>query len=193
MTTLRLPKPFTQDELEILYGAAASRPDVEAAMRFLHETGLRSAEALSITTAEAQTWNAPVGSWPRRHVAPVFLRVVGKGDKERVCVISSEAQSAAAALLGFRSSNGRSGFLVPWGARSLHYVIAELGKCAGVPAWPHRFRHTFAQEHANAGTPIEVLADMMGHASVNTTRLYFASSETVRLEALERVAAYRRR
>ncbi len=178
MTTRRLPRPFTRDELRALYRTA--RPDVVATMRFLHETGLRSAEALSITTAEARTWARP-GRLRQRSQA---IRIVGKGDKERVVLLTNTALRAARTLLRGGYSNGH---LIPWSGRGLRYVVSQAGQRAGVAhAHPHRFRHTFCSEHAEAGTDIAIVADLAGHSSVNTTRLYYESSINLRRQAERR-------
>ena len=39
--------------------------------------------------------------------------------------------------------------------------------------FPYAFRHSFAQRHADNGTPIDVLATMMGHRTIDTTRGYY--------------------
>jgi integrase len=38
---------------------------------------------------------------------------------------------------------------------------------------PYAFRHSYAQRHADNGTPVEVLSELMGHASMVTTQAYF--------------------
>ena len=174
--------------MRALYQAArdAHRPDVGALMALLHSTGLRSAEALQIPTALVDTWQARRRG--RRFVAPTF-RVIGKGNKERVVLFSAEAVRAAKSLRRF-TANGQ---LVPFTDRGMRYVIAEIGKKAGVRAHPHKFRHTFAQEHVEAGTDLHVLADMMGHSSLDVTRLYFASSVRSRIEAEKGRRRYTRR
>ena len=182
MTTLRAPKPFADFELAALYRAAdeAGRPDVHALMRLLHCTGLRSAEALQIPTELVRTWRPH--SHLRRFTPPTF-RVIGKGDKERVVLFSAEAVRAARDLLPYSHLSVSTTRLIPWSDRGMRYVIAEVGERAGVHAHPHRFRHTFASEHVEAGTDLHVLADMMGHSSLDITRLYYASSQRSRIAA----------
>jgi site-specific recombinase XerD len=189
VTTFRAPKPYSEAELDAIYRACreAHRPDVDALCRLLHTTGLRSAEALQIPTALVNQWR------PRRigrhFVAPTF-RVIGKGDKERVVLFSAEAVRAAKDLSRF-TANGQ---LVPWSDRGMRYVIAEIGKKAGVErAHPHRFRHSYASEHVEAGTPLQVLADMMGHSNLDITRLYYSSSRRSRLVAEKGRSRYKRR
>lgn len=183
--TKRVPKPFTPEEWVALMRVA--RPDVAAALVFLRETGMRSAEALSITAQEARGWPSP-RRW--RRFAGVVVKITGKGSKERLVLLSREAVVAANVLL----AHPRPGYdsLIPWSLRGLRYVVAEAGKAAGVHAHPHRARHTYATEIAEADVPLEVLADMLGHASVNTSRLYYRSSVTRRLRAMKARRRYLR-
>lgn len=183
MTGRRLPKPFAPAEMHALMVAAKPRPELAAIVVFLAETGLRSAETCSITSPEVRGWPTP--PWYcrrrgcRRHATT--YRVIGKGDKERMIPVSAEAIRAAKTLTAF----SRNGHMVPWSDRGLRYVIAELGKRAGVEnAHPHRFRHTFATELVNAGLPIETVADLMGHSRVDITRLYFLTSSVRAIDAL---------
>ena len=178
MTTFRAPKPYTETELRALFRACreADRPDVNALCRLLLCTGMRSAEVLQIPTELVRTWRPH--SHLRRFTPPVF-RVIGKGDKERLVLFSAEAVRAARDLLPF-TANGQ---LVPWTDRGMRFVLAEIGRKAGVHCHAHRFRHSYAQEHVEAGTPLQVLADMMGHSSLDVTRLYYSSSVRVRVDA----------
>lgn len=176
MPTRRLPKPFTPEELRALY--AVARPDVAAAMRLLHATGLRSAEALAITTEEARTWPKPGRLRRRSHP----IRVIGKGSKERVVLLNNDALGAARDL----ARATQNGQLVPWSDRGLRWLLARTGEACGVHCHPHRFRHTAITELVEAGNPIEVVADMAGHSSVDVTRLYYESSLVARQRAERR-------
>jgi len=54
---------------------------------------------------------------------------------------------------------------------------------------PYAYRHTYAQRHADAGVPIDVLGSLMNHVSLNTTKHYYRVGNTRRREAVDRVAA----
>lgn len=199
MTTRRLPKPLERGELRALY-EACDRPEITATMTLLVETGLRSAEVLSITRETAAAWPKP-GLIRRRH-PQVSFRVIGKGPgsmhteaggKERVVMLTRPALLAAQVLLDHSSTNGRGAYLVPWSDRGLRYVLAELGKKAGVHLSPHRFRHTHATQLIEADVPIDVVADMLGHSKLDITRLYVLTSERAKVEALDRRRRWLRR
>ncbi|HEY2551601.1 MAG TPA: tyrosine-type recombinase/integrase [Streptosporangiaceae bacterium] len=55
--------------------------------------------------------------------------------------------------------------------------------------FPYAYRHTYAQRHADAGVPIDVLRELMDHRKLDTTRQYYNVGENRRREAVDRVAA----
>lgn len=101
------------------------------------------------------------------------LRLVGKGGVERVVPLTSEALRASQRLLRY-STNGH---LLPWSIRGFNYVLMKAGERAGVHVHAHRFRHTAATRWIEKGADPYVVADLLGHSSVSTTRLYTKLSE----------------
>jgi integrase len=63
---------------------------------------------------------------------------------------------------------------------------AEFDKARIVP---YAYRHTYAQRHADAGVPVDVLAALLGHRSLNTTRGYYSVGDGRRRDAVDKVAA----
>jgi integrase len=55
--------------------------------------------------------------------------------------------------------------------------------------FPYAYRHTYAQRHADAGVPIDVLRELMDHRKLDTTKQYYHVGEKRRREAVDRVAA----
>jgi integrase len=53
---------------------------------------------------------------------------------------------------------------------------------------PYAYRHSYAQRHADAGVPIDVLASLLNHVSLNTTKHYYRVGEPRRRDAVDRVA-----
>jgi integrase len=223
---VRLPKPYTVDELQALRRAMAGRPDVAAAAAFLEETGLRVSEFAALSSDQAGEWPRP--PWWCRRACPkhgAMVRVVGKGDKERSVVLTPRALRAAAVLQSqprrsaqngartpsmasdtgngasvdsrstLQPNNGHSGngSLLPWTDRGLRWLFSEAGKLAGVWCHPHRYRHTWITQLVEAGNPIEIVADMAGHTSIETTRLYFLLSERAKWGAMRRRGRWLRR
>jgi Phage integrase family len=54
---------------------------------------------------------------------------------------------------------------------------------------PYAYRHTYAQRHADAGVPIDVLAELLDHRNLNVTRCYYRVEEDRRREAVDKVTA----
>lgn len=187
--SVRLPKPFSAEEYATIY--AAADPDVRALLTFLRETGLRAAEVLSISSDEARGWR-PAPWWCRRVACPRHarvLRIVGKGDKERVVVLTRRATDAGRELVAL-SSNGS---MVPWQRRTMQRRLEELSERTGIHVHAHRFRHTHLTELVESGVPIEVTADMAGHSNIQITRHYYEASERARRRALGRRGRWLRR
>ena len=54
---------------------------------------------------------------------------------------------------------------------------------------PYAYRHTYAQRHADAGVPIDVLAELLDHRNLNVTRAYYRVGEDRRRDAIDKVTA----
>ena len=191
--TTRTPRPFEPAELEALRVSALEmdRPDVWAAMEWLRETGCRIAEACAISSDEARTWTVPPW-WCRRSAClhhASFVIVNGKGSKERRVLLSRRAVLASQVLLEHTSN----GSLLPWTDRGCRWLFAQVGARAGVVGVsPHRFRHQAVFDLLEASVPVEVVADMMGHSTVDITRIYYLTSKR-RQVAAARMRSRRRR
>lgn len=57
---------------------------------------------------------------------------------------------------------------------AMENIVREISKKAGIEkrVFPHLLRHTFATHALNKGMPLESLSDLMGHACIETTRIY---------------------
>ncbi|MCM3404817.1 tyrosine-type recombinase/integrase [Cytobacillus oceanisediminis] len=103
--------------------------------------------------------------------------VKGKGKKIRHVQFSEECAIVLNEYLKTRSSvetdalfiNRQGLRLLPKG---IYEIISRFGKKIGIPLHPHCFRHTFATNMLARGANLEFIADEMGHANLNTTRIY---------------------
>ncbi len=113
-----------------------------------------------------------------------FLRVTGKGDKQRLVPVSGEAVKQIGLYLErrkhlplqarykefvFLNNKGRSLSRV-----MLFLIIREAVKAAGIEKTvsPHTFRHSFATHLVQGGADIRVVQEMLGHESIATTEIY---------------------
>jgi len=118
-----------------------------------------------------------------------FLRVFGKGSKERVVPVGRQARTALADYL----ASGRPHFVKPrtgsqlflserGGALSrqmLWVLVKKHAKRAGLarPVKPHLLRHSFATHLLGGGADLRAIQEMLGHANIATTQIYTAVEE----------------
>jgi integrase/recombinase XerD len=176
LDTPRLPRPLpkwlSEAEMAALLAAAPTRPGrvglvATAALELLYATGLRVSELLGL---------------PRAAVAasPETLIVRGKGDKERMVVLSAQARAAVAALIAAEPGGGR--WLFPGRDRrkamtrqGFAALLKQVALAAGLdPARvsAHVLRHSFASHMLEGGADLRVLQVMLGHADIATTQIY---------------------
>lgn len=145
-----------------------------ACIRLLAHTGLRVSEACALERGDV-TLHAKSGQ--------VAVRS-GKGDKDRVVPLSPDARRALAAWLEQRPG-GESLFDI--GPRSVQEALRRVSATAGVECTPHTLRHTVAKQLERVGTPITVIARILGHANINTTMRYTTASMAEMQEAVDRM------
>jgi integrase/recombinase XerC len=66
-------------------------------------------------------------------------------------------------------------------------LLANYGRRAGAEVTPHTLRHSFAKNLINAGVSMEKVAALLGHANLNTTRIYTTPSMDDLTQAVERI------
>ncbi len=113
-----------------------------------------------------------------------FLRVVGKGDKERIAPISGCALAALVeylehgrAFLAKPAKPTSAVFLNARGGRlsrqSIHAIVAKAGIGIGVEnLHPHTLRHSFATHMLAGGADLRVIQEILGHSDISTTQIY---------------------
>jgi integrase/recombinase XerD len=110
------------------------------------------------------------------------LRVVGKGDKERLAVFGREAAAALAAHLGNESEadsmSPRFLFIgyegTPMTRAGFWKLVRRYAAAAGIKkrVYPHALRHAFASHLLQAGVDVRTIQELLGHASIATTLIY---------------------
>ncbi len=165
----RLPSFLPQDESKELLDrpvgpSAAGRRD-HAILELLYASGLRVAECCGLDLDDLDRRRATV-------------RVLGKGDKERVVPVGEAALAALDAYLGRRGEgsgplfcNQRGGRLTP---RSVHRIVRRLARAAGLTrrVSPHTLRHTFATHMLAEGADLRLIQELLGHSRLSTTQRY---------------------
>ena len=146
-----------------------------ALLELLYASGLRVGEALGLDREDLSLEGA-------------FVRVIGKGDRERLVPVGEPALEALARYLeGVRPawlaragavSRGGPLFLTPHGRRldrmGAWRAIQRAALRAGLASHvtPHTLRHSFATHLLEGGADLRVVQELLGHASISTTQLY---------------------
>ena len=174
----RLPKALTQVQVLELLAASGPEPDDEVAdvlrlrnraiLELMYSSGARVSEVAQLDLDEMVQ-----GGW---------VRIRGKGSKERLVPVGSFAQRAIDAYL-VRSrpllaakAGGPALFLNQRGSRlsrqSIWEIIQSAGEACGLSVSPHSLRHSFATHLIEGGADVRVVQELLGHASVATTQIY---------------------
>ena len=177
----RLPKALTMDQVESLL-AAPDTSTVEglrdaALLELLYGTGARVSEvcALDVDDIRRVLDDPDLG-----------LRLIGKGDKERIVPLGSYAAKAVDAWLirgrpaWAEIGNGEHALLLNTRGRRLSRqsawaVIRRAGEAAGLDVEhlsPHSLRHSYATHLLDGGADVRVVQELLGHSSVTTTQIY---------------------
>ena len=170
-----LPGTLTEKEVEKLLAA----PDVDTALgirdramlEVLYATGLRVSELVGLRSEQV-------------NLGQGVLRVVGKGDKERLVPLGELAvgwldrffERSRAEILGMKSSpalfptaRGRA-----MTRQAFWYLIKRYAGCAGISRdiSPHTLRHAFATHLLDHGADLRVVQMLLGHRDISTTQIY---------------------
>lgn len=177
----RLPKALSMDQVESLL-AAPDTSTVEglrdaALLELLYGTGARVSEVCALDVDDIR----PVLDDP-----DLGLRLIGKGDKERIVPLGSYAAKAVDAWLirgrpaWAEIGNGEHALLLNTRGRRLSRqsawaVIRRAGEAAGLDVEhlsPHSLRHSYATHLLDGGADVRVVQELLGHSSVTTTQIY---------------------
>jgi integrase/recombinase XerD len=178
----RLPKNLSEARVEALLAA----PDTEttlglrdrAMLETLYATGLRVSELVGLSFGQVSLDTGVV-------------RVVGKGNKERLVPIGEEAmdwiarylKDARPILAGATANPGtrlsQAIFLTarraPLSRQAFWHLIKRYATLAGIlpsALSPHTLRHAFATHLLNHGADLRVVQMLLGHADITTTQIY---------------------
>lgn len=172
----RLPSFLPKDESKDLLDAAFEDTDAgrrdRALLELLYACGLRVAECCGLDLEDVD----------RRHGT---VRVLGKGNRERVIPVGDAALAALDHYLDGRgaSLNGRGTaagplFRNPRGerltTRSVHRIVGRRARAAGIArrVTPHTLRHTFATHLLGEGADLRLIQELLGHRRLSTTQRY---------------------
>lgn len=176
-----VPNVLSRDDVSRLLNACQGEGEKSARdlclLELIYSGGLRASEVCSL----------PLSALKTRQDG--YIRVSGKGNKERLCPVGRHANAAISAFLDMRDellpkknrdlaqsyvfpSGGKAGHL---DRRTLQNIIAERAVLAGLDATmisPHSLRHAFATHMLQGGADLRTVQLLLGHADISTTQIY---------------------
>lgn len=148
-------------------------------IRFLAATGARVSELIQIKV---------------EHIKRGHLDLYSKGGKLRRIYIPKALQDEALSWLSEKQQESGFIFLNKYGERiTTRGISGQLKKLAvrydinPAVVYPHSFRHRFAKSFLERCNDIAFLADLMGHESIETTRIYLRKTSTEQREIVDKI------
>lgn len=177
----RLPRDLKNDAVAQVWAAISSDRD-RAWFVLLWRAGLRVGELVGLKLGDVLS--APTDEQPAR------LRVMGKGQKERIVLLTADGYDVLSAWLAQRPTSACSNIFLndrgqPLSVSGIEWLLHRYGQEASVSLTPHQLRHTFARQVTEAGMPITSLGKLLGHAQVTTTQIYTAGADPQLAEAYQ--------
>lgn len=163
-----LPVVLSVEEVRAILKAAPNERD-RAILEVLYGCGLRVSEVCSLKISEV-------------YLKDMFVKVMGKGSKERLVPMAPSTASAIMDYLSVRPES-ESGcedvlFLNRFGRALSRVAVFKMVKYVALVAGvdknlsPHTFRHSFATHLVENGADLRVVQEMLGHESILTTEIY---------------------
>jgi integrase/recombinase XerD len=179
----KLPQTLSSGEMDRLLAAPAGGDPYSvrdrAMLELFYSSGLRISELCGLTLQQVDLEHG-------------FVRVFGKGAKERVVPLGGKARDAVQTYVVsarprlVKSRTGSELFISERGKaisrKTLWVIVKNSAKRAGIekPVKPHLLRHSFATHLLGGGADLRAIQEMLGHASIGTTQIY-TSVESSRL------------
>jgi integrase/recombinase XerD len=144
-----------------------------AMLELFYSSGLRISELCGLTLQQVDLEHG-------------FVRVLGKGAKERVVPLGGQARDAVVIYLAsgrprlLKPRTGSELFISERGRaisrKTLWHIVKKHARRAGLArsVKPHLLRHSFATHLLGGGADLRAIQEMLGHASIGTTQIYTA-------------------
>lgn len=189
-TARKLPDVLSVEEIDLLFASVDVSTDEgtrnRAILEVMYSCGLRVTETTELRISQV-------------HEDVGFIRVIGKGNKERLIPIGDSALKYIALYRNhvrvhvhpqkncedFVFLNRRGGKL---SRVMLFYIVKQTAEAAGIKKniHPHTFRHSFATHLIEGGADLRAVQAMLGHESISTTEIYTHLDQSFLRDTLHR-------
>lgn len=164
----KIPKVLFEEQINLLLEQPLLKEKryarERAILELLYSCGLRVSEIVNLTLNDI-------------NLTEGFIRVKGKGNKERIVPLGSKAISAIKEYLSQRRNikekrlflNNRNKGL---SRQSIWIIVKQFAKNVGLDISPHTLRHSFATHLLDNGADLRAVQELLGHSSISTTQIY---------------------
>jgi integrase/recombinase XerC len=171
----RLPEFLTIEEVNSLLASPDAKSPAgmrdRAIIELIYAAGLRVSEIAGLDIEDVD-------------LASRTIRVLGKGNKERIAVIGEPARAALLSYLEngrqkLKGNNRCSRLFInyqgqPLTSRWMQMLVSKYAAACGLQkkVHPHTLRHTFATHLLDGGADLRVVQELLGHSNLSTTQIY---------------------
>ena len=159
-----LPQTLSVAEISRLLKDPQLSVDDKIIVELLYACGLRVSELVNLTLGQVDLNNQ-------------YLRVVGKGNKERLIPLGEVSTGLLSRYLSGCRMTPETPLLgvhgkTPPTRRQVWGRVRALGETLGKKISPHTFRHSFATHLLENGADLRIVQELLGHSDISTTQIY---------------------
>jgi len=183
-----LPRALSEENMRLIMNYAEQDKTIEgmrniAMLEVLYSTGIRISELVTLQTDVVMRDSVD------HSILPTFI-IKGKGQKERIVFLNDKAIQGLEEYMKVRprliptqaphakwlfpsiSKKGKSTYIT---RQRFAQILKSIASCCGIDpssVSPHKIRHSFASHMLRNGASIEVICQLLGHASISSTQRY---------------------
>jgi len=181
-TSKTLPVFLTKEEVWRLLNVVKKNKRDFTIIAFLIYTGVRVGELTNIKMDDI-------------NLDDNYVRVKGKGDKERFVPISSELSTIVKEYLGSHKDNTylfESNRRKKFSPLTIQLMVKKYARKADIQKkiTPHKLRHTFATLALESGISPVTIGELLGHSSLNTTMKYTHVTNRLAVDAVKKISEF---
>ncbi len=180
-TSNTLPIFLGKEEIDKLLDAARSNIRDFSIISFILFTGVRVSELVNLKINNV-------------NIKESYIKVKGKGEKERMIPLSDELSVLLKEYLKQRNTDSDFLFISKFSDKftplSIQLIVKKYSKKANLQkkVSPHKLRHTFATLALEAGVSPITISELLGHSSLNTTMKYTHVTNKLAEDAVRRIS-----